>query len=697
MSKLQQLEQIRQWRLPTPRFSGVQYEDFQRGAFEIGKLPFPVAVRSSYVLEDGDHQSHAGQFTTVLSVEATQLEEALEEVFASYPEAEGSEAIVQEMVYPEFSGVLFAFREGAWKLELIEGQGEALVSGQQQPETILLPKFNRADAWASAIYSFWKGFPEKGRSLNRALIWLSCYTQVLLRRMDAEHGLDIEFCVAKGQLLLLQARPITTPEEAEEVLTSANHKEILPPQPSPLMTAIISKAGYRLFDYYRELDPTLPPRAFIREAAGMPWINLSALLDVMVHWGLPTQLVCRSVGAEDFYQAGLRPYRLIAKAPVFFKVLQQQSNAKKRVENWVSNVRGRFAWRRQHRELLWENKKGAAFKEWQADFENLYVELVSNMQVLTGAMSGPLAILDKLGLLVKLSAAMEAKSASTDYLRAFQQLQYSMISRQDFLDEFGHRGFYESDIGQKRFFEYSEADWQQLLGQQAIAEPELPGRNNKNTLWARLLAPAIRLVHSREWLRNETMKLFWDFRKELLDQAAFSFWEYRPEALLAYFKGRQTTDKLPKPARNASSGWDMDTFLCNHHGRRLPLNLLANVAEQRNQQSAGIGIYPGKVEGYVWRVQSATLDNLQPPNLTPIILVANALDPGWVPYFSKVDGVISYVGGLLSHASIILRESHMPAITQLPAHIELNDGDWIEMDGQTGEVTVLSERESEEV
>ena len=697
MSKLQQLEQIRQWRLPTPRFSGVRYEDFQQGAFEIGKLRFPVAVRSSYALEDGDQQSYAGQFATVLSVEEGQLEEALEKVFASYPVPEGSEAIVQEMVYPEYSGVLFAFREGAWKLELIEGLGEGLVGGQKQPETILLPKFNRADAWASAFYSFWPGFPGKSKSLNRALIWLSYHTQALLCRMDAEHGLDIEFCVSQGRLLLLQARPITTPEEAEEALTSANHKEILPPQPSPLMTAIISKAGYRLFEYYRELDPSLPRRAFIREAAGMPWINLSALLDMMVHWGLPTQMVARSVGAEDFYQVGIRPYRMLAKAPVFFKALHQQMNAKSHVEDWLENIRGRFAWRRQHRELLWENKKGAAFKEWQSDFENLYVELVSNMQLLTGAMSGPLALLDKLGLLARLSAAMEEKSASTDYLKAFTRLQYSMIDREDFLEQFGHRGFYESDIGQKRFFEYSEADWRQLLGDQSIAEPEFKQQKNGNALWANLLAPAIRLAHSREWLRNETMKLFWHFRKELLEQTDLPFWEHRPEALLAYFKGKQTKDSLPRPARTAPSGWDMDTFLSNRHGRRLPLSLLANVSENRNGQKSGIGIYPGKVEGYVWRVQSASLDNLHPPDLEPVILVADALDPGWVPYFSRVKGVISYVGGLLSHASIILRESHIPAITQLPAHIELNDGDWIEMDGRTGEVRVLSERESEEV
>ncbi|MCO6490303.1 MAG: hypothetical protein J5I98_17955 [Phaeodactylibacter sp.] len=697
MSKLRQLVQIRRWRLPTPRFCSVQYEDFQRGAFEIGKLRFPVAVRSSYALEDGEEHSHAGQFATVLSVEESRLEEALEEVFNSYPEAEGGEAIVQEMIYPEYSGVLFAFREGAWKLELVEGQGEGLVSGRQQPETILLPKFNRADAWAAAFYTFWQGFPHKEKNLNRTLIWLSYYAQVLLRRMDATHGLDIEFCVSEGRLLLLQARPITTPEEAEEVLTSANHKEILPPQPSPLMTAIISQAGYRLFDYYRELDPSFPRRAFIRESAGMPWINLSALLDLIVHWGLPTQLVCRSVGAEDVYRVGLRPHRMIAKAPVFLRALHQQSTAKGQVEKWLENVQGRFAWRRQHRELLWDNKKGAAFKEWLADFENLYVGLVSHMQLLTGAMSGPLAVLDKLGLLAKLSAALEEKSASTDYLKAFSALQHSIIDRQDFLVQFGHRGFYESDIGQKRFFEYTEADWRQLLGPQTIAEPTNAKRRSGKALWARLLAPAVRLAHTREWLRNETMKLFWDFRKELLEQTPFPFWEYQPEALQAYFKGKRNKDSLPRPGRTPPSGWDMDTFLNNRHGRRLPLSLLANVAAQQNGQRTGVGIYPGKVEGYVWRVRSASLDNLQPPDEGPVILVADALDPGWAPYFSRVQGVISYVGGLLSHASIILRESGIPAITQLPGHIELHDGDWIGMDGQTGEVRVLTERESEEV
>nr|HQU60320.1 PEP-utilizing enzyme [Saprospiraceae bacterium] len=428
---------------------------------------------------------------------------------------------------------------------------------------------------------------------------------------------------------------------------------------------------------------------FVRESAGMPWINLSALLDVMVHWGLPSRLVCRSVGAEDFYRVGFRPFRAIRKLPVFLQLLRQQSGVARRIETWIHRLTGRFDWRRRHRELLWESDPAAAFREWETDFRQLYVELVANMQALTGAMSGPIGLFDRLGLLAKLSATLKQKSASADYLLAFQELQYGMISRQEFLSRFGHRGFYESDIGQKRFFEYSEAEWQQLIGDYSFPGPAESRRQpGANALWMALFRPVARLIHTREWLRNETMKLFWDFRRELLGQTDFPFQEHSPGELLAYFNGGIREKTAPKP-----SGWDMDTFLCNRNGRRLPLSVLSNVEEQDGSQQ-GIGIYPGLVEGQVWRVSSARFETLEMPEFEKIILVADALDPGWAPFFSQVDGVISYVGGLLSHASILLRESHIPAITQLPPHIELKTGDWVEMDGQTGEVRVVSSRQS---
>lgn len=683
MSKRQQLTQMAKLGLPVPKFQAVSFEQWQSGNYRAKGLQPPFIVRSSYAAEDGATQSMAGHFKSVLQVEQSELEDALEEVFNSYPAAIGNEAIVQEMIRPDYSGVLFAFRQGSWKAELIEGQGEALMSGRANAKSLLLPHFLLSDYRLCRFWPFWKAWPHAPANLSRALVCLSAHTSLLLQQMEAPHGLDIEFCIAGGQLWLLQARPITTAEEAEEVLTSANHKEILPPQPSVLMTEMISRAGYELYGYYRSLDNSLPQRAFLRKSAGMPWINLSALLDTMVHWGLPTQLVCRSVGAEDFYRVGLRPWRILRKLPVFLKVLAQQLTAKRRIENWQAKAARKIEWGITQRRSIWDHQPADAFGQWQADFQTLYVELVTNMQILTGAMSGPVSVLDRLGLLPKLSAALSKQSASTDYLNAFQKWQAGEMSRAAFLELFGHRGFYESDIGQPRFFEYSESDWQQL------AQPT-DRLTTKKPSWpagvtATLFAPVVQLIHSREWIRNETMKLFWALRQELLEQLNISPWELPPERIQAHLQGKLSTEAVQSTPKPRQSGWDMDSFLANQLGRRLPLSHLVNL-QQQEPSNSGIGIYPGKIKGQVWRVQSANFQDLTPPEGRPRILVADALDPGWVPFFSKVDGVVAYVGGVLSHASIILRESKIPAVTQLPAHIELHTGDWILIDGQTGRV-----------
>ncbi len=691
MSKLSQLQALQQWGMPVPAFRAVTYEDVLAGRLPT-QIRFPAAVRSSYRTEDGSASSQAGQFETRLGVDQPDLPEALEAVFRSYPDPSHTSAIVQEMVEPDYSGVLFAFRTGVWKLELTAGRGDRLMSGQAEGHMLLLPRFGKADAQLAPALPFWSGPSFGGRALTAALVRLSYLAGRLLRKMDAEHGLDIEFCMARGQLWLLQARPITTPGEAEEVLTSANHKEILPPKPSRLMTDLITRCGHRLFRYYQDLDPSLPSRSFLRAASGMPWINLSALLDTMVHWGLPTALVCRSVGAEDFYQVGLRPWRSLARLGVFTRVLGQQLSARKRIQAWQKKVEWETQSGRAHRERLWPQQPKAAFEHWCAGFSNLYVELVTNMQILTGAMSGPVGLAERLGLLPQLASALNAQSASTDYLQAFREWERGQLSQSDFLEQFGHRGFYESDLGQPRFWEYRPADWAQLKAGTAFEDAPPPAKKQSSgTIWARLFWPVLRLIHTREWIRHETMKCFWSYREELQQQIPFPPWPYRMEELNAYFAGgaEPTTTSYPP-----QSGWDMDTFLANQLGRRWPIANLENVAATAGRQgNRGIGIYPGKVKGQVWRVASASLKGLTPPPYPVIILVADALDPGWVPYFSKVDAVASYVGGVLSHASIMLREARVPSITQLPGHIALRTGDWVEIDGQEGTLRPLGQED----
>jgi phosphohistidine swiveling domain-containing protein len=671
----------------------VSYVEFQSGNYTLGGLHFPVAVRSTFDQEDGEAHSFAGHFETRLGVEKDHVDQALDDVFKSYPDASNQQVIVQQMIEPDYSGVLFAYNASIWRLELVEGLGENLVSGKKTPKQLLLPKFDRLDHWVQRVVRIWKtDLTEK--TVETCLMELSAWAQRLQKAFGSQHGLDIEFAIAKGRLYILQARPITTPDEAEEVLTSANHKEILPPYPSRLMTDIISRSGADLFQYYKDLDPTLPDRHFIKMAAGMPWINLSALLDIMVHWGLPTQLVCTSVGAEDFYRVGLRPYRSIQKIGVFLKVLQQQWTIRKRINIWLRQTQKKQHWEQRQREALWEGEPVEAFQQWTIAFRKLYVELVTNMQILTGAMSGPVSLLNRLGLLSKVSDAAKQKSATTDYLDAFQQLSRGTLSRDAFVEQFGHRGFYESDLGQKRFSEYKQDEWQRLLP--SFGEHQLPAdperKPQKTPWWAGLFRGAISLIHTRELLRAETMRWFADFRHELikgvqaLQGEGLAPFDYPIDDLNRLLSGETTLVQLKQKEYPEQAGWDMDTFIANALERRLPLP-----TSHGPQAQVGIGIYPGVVKGQVWRVSAADFEAFDQPPFTNAILVAEALDPGWIPFFTKVDGVVSYVGGLLSHASIILRESQIPSITQLPRHIELQTGDWIEINGLTGKVRKLEE------
>ncbi|MEL6694747.1 MAG: PEP/pyruvate-binding domain-containing protein [Bacteroidota bacterium] len=703
MSKLDQLHTIKRLGVPTPRFVGISYEDFCAGRHHrlTVHLSFPISVRSSFSQEDGVKRSMAGHFLTRLNVKRNELDEAIEAVFASYPHRHGQYLIAQEMVEVQASGVLFAYRKAVWKMNYFEGMGEQVVGGEVNPLTILLPRFQYKDIFWSGITMPWKPFPKDHphRAFARSFIKLSAYTQKLLKSQPLESplGLDIEFTIHNHEVYVLQARPITNEEEAEEVLTSANHKEILPPHPSPLMTAIIDSCSTHLFAYYRKLDPTLPNRDFIQISAGMPWINLSALLDTMVEWGLPTALVCESVGAEDPYRVGLRPWQALGKFKVFMAVLKEQLSVIGRTRRWVRDKQRYLLRVIETRRLLWRNNPDIAFNNWMTDMQVVYVELVSLMQALTGAMSGPIKVLARRGRLDHLSV----QSESGQFLQAFQDVAHGKVEKEVFLKNYGHRGFYESDIGQARFSEYTEAQWTQLMeSMQQGGSGKNEGKPRQKISW--YSRPFVQLMNTREWLRHHAMRYFFLLREEIQAHAEnrmgkeLDFASFYPEDLSQVLDGSIDATTLAQIHYPESAGWDMDAFLRNQHDRRLPLSILETLQGQDEEvHPQGIGIYPGKVKGQVWRVPKSDLATLKRPDYENIILVADSLDPGWIPYFLQVQGVLSYVGGILSHASIILRESGIPSVTRIPPQLILEEGEWIEIDGKTGEVTRLPESQEQ--
>jgi len=72
------------------------------------------------------------------------------------------------------------------------------------------------------------------------------------------------------------------------------------------------------------------------------------------------------------------------------------------------------------------------------------------------------------------------------------------------------------------------------------------------------------------------------------------------------------------------------------------------------------------------------------------VLVVAAADTGWAPLFLAASGVVTELGGPLSHAAIILREYAVPAVVNVTnATRSLRDGDIVRLDGDEGTVEIL--------
>jgi len=101
----------------------------------------------------------------------------------------------------------------------------------------------------------------------------------------------------------------------------------------------------------------------------------------------------------------------------------------------------------------------------------------------------------------------------------------------------------------------------------------------------------------------------------------------------------------------------------------------------------GTASSPGVVEGVAHVILSEDhLSEIQPGE----ILVAPATMPSWAPVFSKIEGVITDSGEMLSHAVIVGRKYGIPAVVgTMEATKKIKTGQRIRIDGDRGQVYIL--------
>ena len=249
--KARHLEILQEQGFPVPKFILVSENEEADLSFSERDC---FAVRSNFSTEDGGEHSFAGQFLTRLNVKREKVKEAVQEVFASYAgsldykekanrgkeeycptkrekgEQEKEEqqekaeqkklessietVLIQEMLFPEKSGVLFTKNPKGILSEMVvvlgHGLGDKVVEDQENVLTYhyfpgeCLYQEGHGQSCLSEQAQESPGLGLEEEEL-KTLFTLGERIEQLFQK-----PMDIEFAIEKGNVYILQAREITT-------------------------------------------------------------------------------------------------------------------------------------------------------------------------------------------------------------------------------------------------------------------------------------------------------------------------------------------------------------------------------------------------------------------------------------------------------------------------------------------------------
>ncbi|RGC69173.1 Phosphoenolpyruvate synthase [Micromonospora sp. MW-13] len=101
----------------------------------------------------------------------------------------------------------------------------------------------------------------------------------------------------------------------------------------------------------------------------------------------------------------------------------------------------------------------------------------------------------------------------------------------------------------------------------------------------------------------------------------------------------------------------------------------------------GLPVSGGTVEGRARVILDLAETDLEPGD----ILVTAYTDPSWSPLFVAVEGLVTEVGGLMTHGAVVAREYGLPAVVGVEHATKLiRDGQRIRVHGTDGYVEILS-------
>ena len=577
------------------------------------------------------------------------------------------------------------------------------------------------------------------------------------RKVEAFYGdaRDIEWAYAGGTFHLLQARPITVATAFErETARSAviselkskadpqgtvwvkfNLSEVLA-APTPMTWAVVQRLiaadggfGAMNRDLGASPDPTLGSQSAFDLVAGRPMMNL-VRLPRMQFANPPIEYPFAAFKADPRKaldpKPNLNPLRggalmgLLRLPATVWRLNKIMSRTKKEsesfAERFVKEIVPPFeAAAKQTLAQDWSMLDGPAllreFEIWQqktlVDFARaslkptVFADLAWNalLEMLRPKMGD-----EKAKAAVGELALGARPPEGTDYVAGIRAFTERRLSREEFLEQFGHRCTNEMELSQPRWSEDAAAVdrlVQSFAASSHYTETAHLAVVARIRNEAKLSGPAsdqfaVQVKRLRTYLglreaaKHYLLLGYAVIRRTLVEldrriQLNGGIFHLTPSDFPDLLSSKNLAGKISSARRQRQTELTLElppvlfSDELDAIGRPLPEPTGGDKLE-------GVALSAGVVEGpaLVLTEPSAT-----PPD-EGYILVCPSTDPAWVPLFVKARGLVMETGGVLSHGAIVAREFGLPAVAGLPGITSrLKTGQMLHVDGGRGTVTIL--------
>jgi phosphohistidine swiveling domain-containing protein/glycerol-3-phosphate acyltransferase PlsY len=691
----------------------------------------PLVVRSSAIGEDSEQASAAGQYETILNVNSGQgLKEAIARTQASYdtPSAiqyrhdrnapENAMAVlIQRQVEGVFSGVAFSRdpitqQSDVVVIEAMPGLASQVVSGQVTPEQyqIIVPPVEATSSWKLTDHVELQVLGEG--DVPQRLIKQVAY---LARHLEGRfHGVpqDIEWSYDGQTLWLLQSRPITT---LLPIWTRKIAAEVIPGLIRPLtwsinrpLTCGVWGELFTLVLGRRALGLDFSATATLHYSHA--YFNASLLGQIFRRTGLPPESLefltmgakfsrspllstlrnlpglLRLLGRElSLVRDFARDERLLF-IPGFSQLAQQGTVSPPMILARIDLILGLLRRATYYSILspLSAALRSSVFRVKEENIDRSRAPEVASLRALSG-------------LAVKAAIAFP-ELAHSDADVVFGELSQTVFGQEilqqfaEILARFGYLSEVGTDIAVPTWREEPQVV-KDLFVQFIGNAPPIPQKIQRSglvqarvDLKGRVTEVYSQLLAELRWCFVELEQVW--LRSGLLKEVGDIFYLEFAEVqqivndgavidLVALVAGRLEQIEQHR---------QLDIPALIYGNSPPPLgDITPDYSHSRLLQ--GIGASAGIAVGLVLVLRS--LQDIGKVDRQTILVVPYT-DSGWAPLLARAGGIISQVGGRLSHGAIIAREYGIPAVMDVHnATKSLRDGQRVRIDGSRGIVEIL--------